>query len=70
MHTPLSTDLSSGINAFEFKGIDPISLVKKLRDFDIYGSTTPYKTIYARLTPCILNTEEEVRECLRSLESI
>lgn len=70
LHTPLSTDLSSGINAFEFKGIDPISLVKKLRDFDIYGSTSPYKTIYARLTPCILNTEEEVRECLKALESI
>jgi selenocysteine lyase/cysteine desulfurase len=70
LHTPLSTDLSSGINAFEFKGIDPIPLVKKLRDFDIYGSTSPYKTIYARLTPCILNTEEEVRECLRVLESI
>lgn len=70
LHTPLSTDLSSGINAFEFEGIDPITLVKKLRDFDIYGSTSPYKTIYARLTPCILNTEEEVRECLRTLESI
>lgn len=70
LHTPLSTDLSSGINAFEFEGIDPITLVKKLRDFDIYGSTSPYKTIYARLTPCILNTEEEVLECLRTLESI
>ncbi len=70
LHTPLSTDLSSGINAFEFKGIDPVSLVNKLRDFDIYGSTSPYKTIYARLTPCILNTEEEVMQCLSVLESI
>jgi len=70
LHTPLSTELSSGINAFEFKGIDPVAFVKKLRDFDIYGSTSPYKTIYARLTPCILNTEDEVLECLRVLESI
>tara|TARA_R110002049_G_scaffold162398_2_gene328118 strand:- start:705 stop:1991 length:1287 start_codon:yes stop_codon:yes gene_type:complete len=70
LHTPLSAELSSGINAFEFKGIDPVSLVRKLRDFEIYGSTSPYKTVYARLTPCILNTKEEVMECLRVLESI
>lgn len=70
LHTPLSTDLSSGINAFEFKGMDAVSLVNKLRDFKIYGSTSPYKTIYARLTPCILNTEDEVMQCLSALESI
>ena len=70
LHTPLSTSLSSGINSFEIEGMDPIRLVTKLRDYDIYGSTTPYKTIYARLTPCILNTEEEVRQCLKTLEEI
>jgi len=68
--TPMSPGLSSGINSFEVAGMSPQDAVLKLRDKDIYGSTTPYKKIYARLTPCILNTEAEVHECIRALEML
>jgi len=70
LHTPLSTELSSGINSFEVKGMTPREAVLKLRAMDIYGSTTPYKTIYARLTPCILNTEAEVTACVEALAAL
>lgn len=70
LHTPMSTELSSGINCFEVDGMTPTETVKKLHDLGIVGSTTPYKTVYARLTPCILNTEEEVQTCLNTLAGI
>ena len=70
LHTPMTTTLSSGINSFEIKGIDPEEVVVKLDKAKIIASTTPYKTIYARLTPCILNSEEEVSYCLKTLEDI
>jgi selenocysteine lyase/cysteine desulfurase len=70
LHTPLSNSLSSGINSFEVNGMSPNKVIKKLRKVNIIGSTTPYKTIYARLTPCIINTEEEVKHCIRALEKI
>ncbi|GLR19036.1 aminotransferase class V-fold PLP-dependent enzyme [Portibacter lacus] len=70
LHTPLSNSLSSGINSFEVKGMDAEKVIQKLHKINIIGSTTPYKTIYARLTPCIINTEEEVKQCIRALEKI
>ena len=70
LHTPLSNSLSAGINSFEVKGMDPRKVIGKLRKVNIIGSTSPYKTVYARLTPCIINTEKEVKHCIRALEKI
>ena len=70
LHTPISSDLSSGINCFEVEGMDAKKTIKKLHDANIIGSTTPYKTIYARLTPCIINTEEEVFKCIKAVENL
>lgn len=70
LYTPLSDSLSSGINSFEVLGIDSNKVIKKLRNVNIIGSTTPYKTIYARLAPCINNSEEEVKYCISELEKI
>tara|TARA_Y100000385_G_C13103334_1_gene645954 strand:- start:3085 stop:4377 length:1293 start_codon:yes stop_codon:yes gene_type:complete len=70
LHTPLSPSLSSGINCFEVDGIEAEDVVKKLVMKNIIASTTPYKKVYARLTPCIINTEEEVVKCIEALENI
>lgn len=70
LHTPMSTELSSGINCFEVDGLDAKKTIKKLHEANIIGSTTPYKKVYARLTPCIINTEEEVMQCIRVLENL
>ncbi len=70
LHTPVSNALSSGINCFEVKGMNPYKLVDKLHAMNIIGSNTPYQTVYARLTPCIINIEEEVQKCIKALSEI
>jgi selenocysteine lyase/cysteine desulfurase len=70
LHTPLSEKLSAGINCFEVDGIKPGDIVKKLHEKNIVASDSPYRISYARLTPCIINTEEEVMACIKALENI
>lgn len=70
LHTPLSTTLSAGINCFEVDGLTPGEVVKKMAAKKIIASVTPYALEYARLTPSIVNTEDEVRQCIDVLEKI
>ena len=68
--TPMDPSLSSGINCFEVEGMKAEEVIKKLLEKKIIGSTTPYKEVHARLTPCVINTEEEVTTCLKALQEI
>ena len=70
LHTPVSASLSAGINCFEVEGMKPEDVVKKLHGKNIIGNTTPYRKVYARLTPSIVNTEVEVKVCLEALAKI
>lgn len=70
LHTPMSSELSAGINCFEIEGMTPTEVVTRLYEKNIVGSTSPYRTSYARLTPCIINTEKEVEACIRAVEEI
>ncbi len=45
-------------------------LVEKLLQKNIVSSSGPYRKSYARLTPCILNTEDEVISTLDALKEI
>ncbi|HLU93123.1 MAG TPA: aminotransferase class V-fold PLP-dependent enzyme [Membranihabitans sp.] len=64
LHTPLDPKLSSGINCFEVAGFSPDEVVKKFMEKRIIASTSPYRESFVRLTPCIINTEDEVKTCL------
>ena len=70
LHTPVSASLSAGINCFEVDGMKPEDVVKKLHGKNIIGNTTPYRKVYARLTPSIVNSEAEVKACLDALAKI
>jgi selenocysteine lyase/cysteine desulfurase len=70
LHTPVSPDLSGGINCFEVEGFKPEEVVKRFSEKGIIASQSPYRISYARLTPCIANTEEEVDLCLRVLKDM
>lgn len=70
LHTPLSSEFSSGINCFEVDGMKPGEVVDKLKSKKIIASSSPYRISYARLTPAITNTEEEVDKCIAALENI
>ncbi|HMJ70111.1 MAG TPA: aminotransferase class V-fold PLP-dependent enzyme [Cyclobacteriaceae bacterium] len=71
VHTPLSNDLSAGINCFDVDGMKPEDVMKKLVDeHHILASTAPYKVTCVRLTPSIVNSEEEVDKCIKAIEGI
>src|SRR5690606_24765991 len=64
LHTPLDPKLSSGINCFEVAGYTPDQVVEKFMEKGIIASTSPYRESFVRLTPCMINTEDEVKTCL------
>jgi selenocysteine lyase/cysteine desulfurase len=68
--TPMDEALSSGINCFLVKDQNPEETIKRLLAKNITASVTPYKAIYARLTPSIVNNEAEVDAVLKALEGI
>jgi len=64
LHTPLSTELSSGMVCFDVDGHTPDQVVEELLGHRIIASTTPYRDSYARLAPGLINNEEEVQRCI------
>jgi len=70
LHTPVSTKLSAAINCFEVDGLKPEEVVKKLRAKNIIANTSPYKISYTRLTPCMINSEEEVKACIDAVAGL
>jgi isopenicillin-N epimerase len=70
LHTPMNAALSAGINCFEVEGVAPDEWLKRMTAAGIVGSTTPYKTVYCRLTPCIINSEEEVNTVATTIEGM
>jgi isopenicillin-N epimerase len=70
LYTPRSPDLSSGITCFDVQGLSPSQVVARLRDRRIIASTTPYSPSYARFTPGLLNTPEEVDRALAAVREM
>ena len=70
LHTPMSEALSSGITCFEIDGMPPKIVVERLLERKIVASDSPYLTSYARLTPGLLNTPEEVDRAVAEVKSI
>lgn len=70
LHTPLDENLSAGINCFEVIGQTAEDTVRALHAAGVIGSATPYRTSYARLTPCVINTEAEVDRTIGVLSNL
>lgn len=70
LHTPIGSDLSAGINCFEVDGMAPSEVAKRLMSKGVIGSTTPYREVYARLSPSLLNSEDDVERSLSALREI
>jgi len=70
LHTPKSEALSAGLVCFDVEGLKPEEVVKRLAAKKIIASDTPYKPSYARLTPSLLNTPEEVDAALKAVREI
>jgi isopenicillin-N epimerase len=70
LYTPLSEELSSGIVCFDIEGMSQSAVVSRLRERQIAATTTPYAPSYARITPSIRNTPEEVEAVLREIREL
>jgi selenocysteine lyase/cysteine desulfurase len=71
LRTPMSAALSSGIVCFEVAGMKPDAVVDRLHDeHKIIASTTPYATSYARLSPGLINTPEEIDRTLAAIRAM
>ena len=70
LYTPMSDELSSGIVCFDVDGMKQKDVVAALREKKILASTTPYRQSYARLTPGLLNSEDEVETTLRAVRGL
>jgi selenocysteine lyase/cysteine desulfurase len=70
LYTPLPDELSAGIVCFDVEGMSQREVVERLRHKRIVATTTPYDPSYARLTPSIRNTPEEVETVLREIQAL
>jgi selenocysteine lyase/cysteine desulfurase len=70
LHTPKSAALSAGLVCFEVEGLTPEEVVKRLHARKIIASDTPYAPSYARLTPGLLNTPEEVDRTVAQIRAL
>ena len=70
LHTPMSSELSSGLVAYEVAGKRPDEVVKQLHDAAIITSASPYRESYARFAPSLLNNEPEIDRALAVVRSM
>lgn len=70
LHTPLEANLSSGIVCFEIAGLEPDAVVERLLTAGIVASSTPYRPSYARFTPGLINTPEEIDRALATIRGL
>jgi selenocysteine lyase/cysteine desulfurase len=70
VHTPRSSTLSAGIVCFEVARLSADEVVNRLRERKIIASETPYATSYARLTPGLLNSPDEVDRAVAAVASL
>jgi len=70
LKTPIDSQLSSGITAFEIEGLGPRDGVKTFREHNIIASQSPYAITYTRLTPGIINSEADVDYCLATAHKL
>ena len=70
LHTPMSTDLSSGLVCFDVDGVEPGTVVKRMHDKGIIMSSTPYRQSHARFAPSLLNNENEIERALSEIKAM
>jgi selenocysteine lyase/cysteine desulfurase len=70
LYTPMADELSAGIVCFDVQGMQAQQVVDRLRTQKIIASVTPYKTLYARLSPGLLNSPAEVETTLAAVREL
>lgn len=67
---PRDNALSAGIVCFDVDGRSPSEVVAHLAQRTIVATVTPYATSYARLTPSIYNSPDELNTVLQEIQAL
>jgi selenocysteine lyase/cysteine desulfurase len=70
LHTPMDPARSSGILTFEVAGLKPADVVARLKAKGIVASDTPYRPSYARFSPGLTNTPEEIDRAVEAVRGL
>jgi selenocysteine lyase/cysteine desulfurase len=70
LRTPTAEALSAGLVCFEVAGKTPHAVVEHLGSRRIVASETPYATSYARFSPSLLNTPEEIDRAVAEVRAL
>jgi isopenicillin-N epimerase len=70
IYTPMDDSLSAGLVCFDVAGLNPRTVVQRLRQRGIIATVTPYATSYARVAPGLLNSPDEVERALREIRTL
>lgn len=70
LYTPRGNKLSAGLVCFDVKGMRPQAVVAKLLEKKVIASNSPYSVTYARLSPSLLNSPEEVDTTLGYIRTL
>ncbi len=68
--TPMKESLSAGIVCFAVEGRSPRFVVDRLERRKVVATVTPYGNQYARLTPSIRNTHDEIDKVLAAVRAV
>lgn len=70
LHTPMTTEYSSGLVCFEVADMKPDAVVTRMHEKGIIMSSTPYHQSYARFAPSLLNSEAEIDRALAEIHAM
>jgi len=70
LRTPMAEALSGALVCFDVEGMKPNEVVAALAKQNIIATGTPYRVRYARLSPGLLNSEEEIETTLRAVSEL
>ncbi|PZE21720.1 aminotransferase class V-fold PLP-dependent enzyme [Paenibacillus xerothermodurans] len=70
IHTPMDATLSAGIVAFEVDGYTTEQVVSRLKRKNIISTSSPYLKSYARFTPGLYISPDDVKRGLEAVASL
>jgi selenocysteine lyase/cysteine desulfurase len=70
LYTPVDEALSAGIVCFDVRGLHATQVVTRLEQQRIIATITPYATLYARLSPSLLTSPEDVESTINAVAAL
>jgi isopenicillin-N epimerase len=70
LYTPMEEELSAGMVCFDVAGLSAEAVTARLRNRGIVATASPYTPSFARLSPCVYNTPEEMDRTLAAVRDL